>query len=92
MTPNFRTWLIRIMVALIACTVIAFAILMIVTTMEGRGTFPTVPNPTGKGGAVFPITMVVLIPIVIAVLGYGAIIRLLKRHRTNKPSRQDKHP
>ncbi len=89
MTPNFRSWLIRSMVALITGAVVSFAILMIVVTMEGRGALPIVPNPTGKGGTVFPVTMAVLVPIVIAVLGYGWVVRFLKR-RADKASRRNR--
>lgn len=89
MANNKRSWIIRTGVALLVVAVVSFFTLMILSVTGGQGVAPIVPNPTGKGGAVFPITMVVLIPVVVAILAYGAINRLLRRRRDGKPGRRD---
>lgn len=87
MMRNFRTWIIRIMVTLITCAVVSYVALMIIAVIDGHGIFPIVPNPMAKGGYVLPITIVVLVPVVLLVLGYAAILRLLRRYRSDKPLR-----
>ncbi len=92
MTSNSRTWLIRIAITLFVVVVVSFMALMMLAPIDSQGVFPVVPNPTAKGGSVFPVTMIVLIPIVIVILGVGAINRLLKRYHDSKTSlRQDRN-
>ena len=88
MKPIFRTWLIRIMLALIVCAFVSLFFLMTLAVMNGDGALPVVINPTGKGGSAFPIQIVVFFFIVILIVGYGAIVRLLGHYRAHKSSRR----
>ncbi len=86
MTSNSRTWLIRTGTTLLVVVVISFMVLMMLATIDSQGVFRVVLDPTAKGGSVIAVTIIVLIPVIIVIVGVWAINRLLKRYHDSKTS------